>query len=154
MIHMIHVIINNPNLELLVDKQDIQTILDSLDVQISMGRIDQATYDTLKQKWTQQLQEIVTRETGGVLVVAATNGQRTTEDHLVPITMIQTAPLQQEQPHYTLEVLACPKCAAPAALQPGQDLTRPVQCPFCDTIYTVRQSQDNAQQLKKELKAW
>jgi hypothetical protein len=146
-----------PNLELLVDKQDIQTILDSLDVQISMGRIDQVTYDTLKQKWTQQLQEIVTSEAGRIIAIATTR-ERTTEDYidaLVPITMVQPARAsQQEQPHYTIEVLACPKCAAPAALQPGHDLTRPVQCPFCDTVYTVRQSQDNAQQLKKDLKAW
>ena len=144
-----------------MDKQDIQTILDSLDVQISMGRIDQATYDTLKQKWTQQMQEIVTREAGGILVVAAINGNRTTEDIInapVPVTSLQAVqmatPPPEEQPHYTIEVLACPKCAAPAALQPGQDLTRPVQCPFCDTVYTMRQSQDNAQQLKKDLKAW
>ena len=144
-----------------MDKQDIQTILDSLDVQISMGRIDQTTYDTLKQKWTQQLQEIATKETGRILTIAATNGERKTEDHIdtfVPVPLVQHVPTvtppPEEQPHYTIEVLACPKCAAPTALQPGQDLTRPVQCPFCDTVYTVRQSQDNAQQLKQELKAW
>ncbi len=144
-----------------MDKQDIQTILDSLDVQISMGRIDQATYDTLKQKWTQQLQEIATRETGRILTIAPTNGERKTEDNIdtfIPAPLVQHVPTpippSDEQPHYTIEVLACPKCAAPTALQPGQDLTRPVQCPFCDTVYTVRQSQDNAQQLKQELKAW
>jgi len=143
-----------------VDKQDIQTILDSLDVQISMGRIDQATYDTLKQKWTQQLQEIATREAGGVLTVTTTNGHRPTggnTDALLPVTLVQSgqgSPVTEDPPHYTIEVLACPKCAAPTEIQPGQDLARPVQCPFCDTVYTVRQSQDNAQQLKQELKTW
>jgi hypothetical protein len=150
----------NPGRELLVDKQDIQTFLDSLDVQISMGRIDQATYDTLKLKWTQQLQEFITREAGGNPGVAPTNGKHPTEGNsgaLVPVTMVQSeqaATSPDEQPRYTIEVLACPKCTAPTELQPEQDLTRPVQCLFCGTVYTVRQSQDTAQQLKKELKAW
>jgi len=39
----------------IMDKQEIHTILNSLDIQVSMGRIDQPTYDTLKQKWQQQL---------------------------------------------------------------------------------------------------
>ena len=144
-----------------MDKKDIQTILDSLDVQVSMGRIDQATYDTLKQKWTLQLQEIETGEAGKTLSTVATNGNGTTERNTDAfVSLMETQPVQaslpslQEQPHYTVETLACPKCAAPTTLQDGQDLTQPVQCPFCDTVYTVRQSQDNAQQLKKELKAW
>ena len=144
-----------------MDKQDIQTILDSLDVQVSMGRIDQATYDTLRQKWVQQLQEITVREASGTLSIVATNGKSTPEritGALVPVMEMAPAqaftPLPEEQSRYTVEVLACPKCAAPTALQAGQDLTQPVQCLFCDTVYTVRQSQDNAQQLKKELKAW
>ncbi|MBV9258762.1 MAG: hypothetical protein JO215_12180, partial [Ktedonobacteraceae bacterium] len=144
-----------------MDKKDIQTILDSLDVQVSMGRIDQATYDTLKQKWTLQLQEIETGEAGKTLSTVATNGNGTTERNTDAfVSLMETQPVQaslpslQEQPHYTIETLACPKCAAPTTLQDGQDLTQPVQCPFCDTVYTVRQSQDNAQQLKKELKAW
>jgi hypothetical protein len=143
-----------------VDKQDIQTILDSLDVQISMGRIDQTTYDALQQKWKQQLQKITTRVSTGTLSMVVANGNNHTEgdiDALISIDM-QSASVStlspEEQPHYTTEVLACPKCAAPTTLQAGQDLTQPVQCPFCDTVYTVRQSQDNAQQLKKELKAW
>lgn len=144
-----------------MDKQDIQTILDSLDVQISLGRIDQATYDALRQKWMLQLQEIATRESTGTLSTVATNGNSVSEgntDARDPVKVMQPAqvsiPSPEEQPHYTIEVLACPKCAAPTTLQAGQDLTQPVQCPFCDTVYTVRQSQDNAQQLKKELKAW
>ena len=60
----------------------------------------------------------------------------------------------EEQAHYTLEVLSCPGCAAPTTLQAGQDLTQPVQCLFCGTVYTVRERQDDAQQLKKELKVW
>ena len=145
-----------------MDKQDIRTILDSLDVQVSMGRIDQPTYDALKQKWVLQLQEIEAREAGanaGSMVtleratVAAVN-----TDSLPPEANVllarPSAPLIEDQSHYTVEVLACPKCAAPAALKAGQDLSQPVQCPFCDTVYTVRQSQDNAQQLKQELKAW
>ena len=49
-----------------MDKQDIRTLLDSLDVQVSMGRIDQPTYDALKQKWVQQLQEIEVSEGSNV----------------------------------------------------------------------------------------
>ena len=144
-----------------MDKQDNINDLDLLDVQVSMGRIDQATYDTLRQKWVQQLQEITVREASGTLSIVATNGKSTPEritGALVPVMEMAPAqaftPLPEEQSRYTVEVLACPKCAAPTALQAGQDLTQPVQCLFCDTVYTVRQSQDNAQQLKKELKAW
>lgn len=60
----------------------------------------------------------------------------------------------EEAPRYTIEVLSCPKCGAPATLEAVQDLTKPIQCPFCDAVYSIHQSQDNAQHLKQELKAW
>jgi hypothetical protein len=42
--------------ELPMEKQDIHAILDSLDIQIAMGKIDQLTYNTLRQKWLQMLE--------------------------------------------------------------------------------------------------
>ncbi len=145
-----------------MDKQDIRTLLDSLDVQVSMGRIDQPTYDALKQKWTQQLQEIEASEESAVLgnnvalekaIVAATN-----TEGLVPEAhgLLARSSMSQveEPPQYTIEVLTCPRCNAPAEIKTGQNLSQPIQCPFCDTVYTVRQSHDNEQQLKKDLKAW
>ncbi len=143
-----------------MDKQDIRTILDSLDVQVSMGRIDQSTYEALKQKWAQQLQEIEASEGNMVLGsniekagIAATN-----TDGLAPeaheLLTQSSIPRKEEPPLYTIEVLACPRCNAPAEVKSGRDLSQPLQCPFCDTVYTVRQSQENEQQLKKDLKAW
>ena len=123
-----------------MDKQEIHTILNSLDIQVSMGRIDQPTYDTLKQKWQQQL-------------LQAEKGTPMPLTPPVDSTNTLTSASFSRQP--ATEVLACPKCAAPAQISdPAQDLTLPLRCPFCDTVYTLRQGQDNAQQLKKELIAW
>jgi hypothetical protein len=149
-------------MELLVDKQDIQTILDSLDLQVSMGRIDQATYDTLKQKWAQQLQEIATRAANKTISVDISNSNNTPEEtigDLVPViekNSVSAVPVSspEEPARYTIEVLSCPKCGAPTTLEAAQDLTKPIQCLFCGAVYTIHQSQDNAQQLKQELKAW
>jgi hypothetical protein len=55
----------------------------------------------------------------------------------------------------TIKVLACPKCAAPAELESLEwDLSRPIKCPCCDTVYTLQQSQDDAQLRERELRAW
>jgi hypothetical protein len=121
-----------------MDKQEILTILNSLDVQISMGRIDQPTYDALKQKWTQQL--LLTEQDASVPATPPAVLSPSTETGIHSST--------------ATEVLACPKCAAPAQFASTQDLSRPLRCPFCDTIYTLRQGQDNAQRLKQELIAW
>ncbi len=139
-----------------MDKQDIRTLLDSLDVQISMGRIDQPTYDALKQKWAQQLHNIEAREGSNVALEKATIAATST-DGVAPEArelLQSTLPRKTEPPPYTIEVLVCPRCNAPAEIKAGHDLSQPLQCPFCDTVYTVRQSQDNEQQLKKDLKAW
>lgn len=126
-----------------MEKQDILDILDSLDVQISMGKIDQATYNDLRQKWLQRLQ---TLEAGGTV-----NPTSQLSGPLGRVTSGQLA----ASPAPALEALTCPKCGAPAEIETTtQDLTKPMQCPFCDTVYTLRQSQDNAQKLKQELKAW
>jgi hypothetical protein len=54
-----------------------------------------------------------------------------------------------------MEVLACPKCGASAEHNNGAlDLTQPIRCLFCDTVYTLHQGQDTTQKLKQELKAW
>ncbi len=122
-----------------MDKQEILTILNSLDVQVSMGRIDQPTYDMLKQKWTLQLQAA---ENAAVLPLPSS---------LEPIVINEQAAMTGPR-HAAVEVLACPKCPAPAQISDtSQDLSRPLRCPFCDTVYTLRQGQDNAQQLKQEL---
>lgn len=145
-----------------MDKQDIRTLLDSLDVQVSMGRIDQPTYDALRQKWVQQLQEIEVGEGSTVLGsnvaleragIAATDTEgltSTTRELLAHSSLSQP----EESARYTIEVLACPRCNAPAEIKTGGDLSQPLKCPFCETVYTVRQSQENEQQLKKDLKAW
>ena len=131
-----------------MDKQEIQAILDSLDVQIAMGRIDQATYTTLKQKWMQQLQEL--EQSNGVLTTPLPGNTGS----MVPFTP-SPATTAGETATSHVEVLACPKCGAPAGIEDTtQDLTKPVRCPFCDTVYTLRQGQDDTQQLKKELMAW
>ena len=140
-----------------MDKQDIRTLLDSLDVQVSMGRIDQPTYDALKQKWAQQLQEIEVGEGSNVTLeragIAATDTEGLTST--MPELLAHSSLSQpEESAHYTIEVLACPRCNAPAEIKTGGDLSQPLKCPFCETVYTVRQSQDNEQQLKKDLKAW
>ncbi len=140
-----------------MDKQDIRTLLDSLDVQVSMGRIDQPTYDALRQKWVQQLQEMeggegsnIALEKAGVAAIDTEGLTSTTRE------LLARSPLSQaEEPaRYTIEVLACPRCNAPAEIKTGSDLSQPLKCPFCETVYTVRQSQDNEQQLKRDLKAW
>ncbi len=140
-----------------MDKQDIRTLLDSLDVQVSMGRIDQPTYDALRQKWVQQLQEIEVSEGSNVALeragIAATDteGLTSTTRELLTRSSLSQA---EESARYSVEILACPRCNAPAEIKTGSDLSQPLQCPFCETVYTVRQSQDNEQQLKKDLKAW
>ncbi len=127
-----------------MEKQDILDILDSLDLQISMGKIDQATYNDLRQKWVQKLQMVEAGVTGSL---AGSSGRSTSG---------QFAGFSSSAPPQTpsIEVLACPMCAAPAELSGIQDITRPIECPHCCTVYTLRQSQDNAQQLKQELKTW
>jgi hypothetical protein len=143
-----------------MDKQDIRTLLDSLDVQVSMGRIDQPTYDALREKWVQQLQEIEGSEESTVLGVALeragvaatdTEGLTSSTRELLARSSLSQA---EEPARYTIKVLACPRCNAPAEIKAGGDLSQPLKCPFCETVYTVRQSQDNEQQLKKDLKAW
>lgn len=126
-----------------MEKQDILDILDSLDLQISMGKIDQATYDELRQKWMQKLQVL---ETGGTITAT---GQLSG-----PLNGVPSGPLTASSVA-VVEALTCPKCGAPAEIEStSQDLTKPIQCLFCDTVYTLRQSQDSAQKLKQELKAW
>ena len=145
-----------------MDKQDIRTLLDALNEQLSMGNIDQPTYDALKQKWMQQLRQI---EAGGESTLLRHNRAIERAAVVAPVTEgLHTQPPespvrsrlnQTEEPaRYTIEVLACPRCNAPAEIKHGVDLSQPLQCPFCETVYTVRQSQDNEQQLKKDLKAW
>lgn len=133
-----------------MEKQDILDVLDSLDLQISMGKIDQATYSNLRQKWVEKLQMLESTIAAGV--TGSLNGLsgRTAPGQ----STAYTSSAQPQAP--MLEALACPKCAAPAEINglQLQDMTRPIQCPFCDTVYTLRQSQDNAQELKRELKAW
>ncbi len=54
-----------------------------------------------------------------------------------------------------IRILACPKCAAPADMENlGQDLSQPIKCPCCDAVYTLQQSQDDAQQRERDLRAW
>ncbi|HLI05441.1 MAG TPA: hypothetical protein VKV40_02630 [Ktedonobacteraceae bacterium] len=128
-----------------MEKQDILDILDSLDVQVSMGKIDQPTYDSLRQKWLSRLQEF---ESGPVIA---------TSNLSVPPSLNGTFSAQAvaSPPPPVLEVLACPRCEAPAEIASmEQDLTKPMQCSYCGTVYTLRQSQDNSQKLKQELKAW
>lgn len=118
-----------------MEEQDIQDMLDSLDIQFAKGKIDQPTYSELKQKWQEKLQAF----RGGALAVST--GTLTPESNV-------SAPPQ-------VEVLACPKCGAAAdAASLSQDLSKPIQCLFCDNVYTLRQSQDDAQRLKQELKTW
>lgn len=126
-----------------MEKQDILDILDSLDVQIAMGKIDQATYDGLRQKWLQKLQVL---ETGGTVVATGQLSGPLSRNSPAQLT-VASAPV--------VEALACPKCGAPTEVDSTtQDLTKPMKCLSCDTVYTLRQSQDNAQKLKQELKAW
>src|ERR1019366_2959241 len=116
-------------MELLVDKQDIQTILDTLDVQVSMGRIDQATYDTLKQKWLQQLQEIEAKAAHETLNIGTSNSDNVKEeenDDILPvieknIVPATPEPSPEEPARYTIEVLSCPKCGAPTTFEAALD---------------------------------
>ena len=126
-----------------MERQGILEILDSLDIQISMGKIDQSTYDGLRQKWLERLQAL----DGGDAVHSSSQFSAPLNTPLSGQLSAPSAPI--------VEVLACPKCAAPAEIDTAtQDLTKPLKCPHCDTVYTFRQSQDNAQKLKQELKAW
>ncbi len=52
-----------------------------------------------------------------------------------------------------LEPLLC-KCGAPLEMSTIQDLTQPIRCRFCGSIYVVRERQDDAQKIKQELKTW
>ncbi|HTD18957.1 MAG TPA: hypothetical protein VK667_05430, partial [Ktedonobacteraceae bacterium] len=129
-----------------METQDIHAILDSLDIQIAMGKIDQLTYNTLRQKWLQMLEN-------QPLAGASDNLAHS------PITALLTPPstplMQEQKQPTTIEVLACPRCGAPANISDvAQDLSQPIQCLFCDTVYTLHQGQDNTRKLKQELKAW
>ncbi len=118
-----------------MERQDILDMLDSLDMQIARGKIDQNTYNELRKKWLEKLQAF---EGGATSVATGT---------------LATSPGTSSSPK--AEVLACPKCGAPADIESvTQDLSKPVQCLFCDNVYTLRQSQDDAQKLKQELKTW
>lgn len=118
-----------------MEEQDIQDMLDSLDMQLAKGKIDQHTYNELRQKWQEKLQtfkEGTVSVQGGML--SASQG-------------IAKPP--------KAEVLACPKCGAAADVASlTQDLSKPIQCLYCDNVYTFRQSQDDALRLKQELKSW
>lgn len=47
-----------------------------------------------------------------------------------------------------MKILACPACGAPANVQSAnQDLTQPMHCEYCETVYTLRDSQDSAQKI-------
>lgn len=52
------------------------------------------------------------------------------------------------------EFLTC-KCGAPIEINTGtQDLTKPVKCLFCGSVFTLRERQHDAQKIKQELKTW
>src|ERR1700737_3949099 len=106
-----------------MDKQEIHTILNSLDIQVSMGRIDQPTYDTLKQKWQQQLLQA---EKGTPMPITP------------PVEPAKEPAAMPASRQPIAGVLAFPKCARPAQIsKPAQDLSLPLRCPFCDTVYTL-----------------
>lgn len=129
-----------------MEKQDIHAILDSLDIQIAMGKIDQITYNTLKQKWLQMLENQSLAEASGNLAQSPI---------IAPLTSPSTPLTQEQKQPTTIEVLACPRCGAPANISNvSRDLSQPIQCLFCDTVYTLHQGQDNTRKLKQELKAW
>jgi hypothetical protein len=52
-----------------------------------------------------------------------------------------------------LEPLLC-KCGAPLEMSTIQDLTQPIRCRFCGSIYVVRERQNDALKIKQELKTW
>ena len=52
-----------------------------------------------------------------------------------------------------MESLRCPNCFGPADIQDFTDLNRPITCKFCGTVYTLRKSQDDFEQFKKDILA-
>lgn len=132
-----------------MEKQDLLDILDSLDLQLSMGKIDQPTYQTLQQKWMRKLQAL---EVGAAVSVTDQLSQPISGP-LPGRRVASSSPAQSQS--MVIEVLACPRCGAPAEDNNGAlDLTKLIHCLFCDTVYTLSQGQDNAQKLKQELKVW
>ncbi len=111
-----------------------------------MGKIDQLTYDTLRQKWLQMLENQPDAGASNNLAQAPITA---------PLARISPPSPQEQYQPVTVEVLACPRCGAPANIDNlPQDLSQPMQCLFCDTVYTLHQGQDNTRKLKQELKAW
>ncbi len=118
-----------------MEKQDILDMLDSLDMQIARGKIDQNTYNDLRKKWLDKLQAFE----GGTTAVATGT--------------LAVSPNVPEAAK--AEVLACPNCAGRPDLESmPEDLSKPIQCLFCGNVYTLQQSQNDAQKLKQELKTW
>lgn len=141
-----------------MEKQDILNILESLDLQISMGKIDLTTYNQLKKKWQDQLQRQENGSTSAP-VTGPVGVSLTPSTPLAPLPSYNTTsplgpttgPIQRP----LAEALVCPKCGAPADINPAtQDLSKPLKCLYCDTVYMLRQGQDNLQSIKQDIKSW
>jgi hypothetical protein len=121
-----------------MEKQDILDMLDSFDMQIARGNIDQSTYNELRKKWLDKLQAFE----GGTTSV-------TTGSFAVSLNTPSTPP-----PAPKAEALACPSCGAPSDVESvTQDLSKPVKCPYCDSVYMLQQSRDDAQKNEQALRA-
>lgn len=124
-----------------MEKQDILDMLDSLDMQIARGNIDQNTYNDLRKKWLDKLQAF---EGGTPAVMTGSLAVSLN----IPPTPATSAPKFQE--------LRCTNCCAPAPLDSGslaQDLTKPIKCRHCGTVYKLQESQNDAQKYEQALKA-
>lgn len=118
-----------------MEEQDIQDMLDSLDMQFAKGKIDQSTYSELARKWQEKLQAF--------------------KKDAVAVGGSSYAPPAAASAPPKAETLACPICQGkPDADELPQDLSQPIKCGFCGNMYTLKQSQDDAQRLKQELKSW
>ena len=119
-----------------MEKQDIVDMLDELDMQLVRGKIDQSTYNELKKKYQERLQGF-----GGTSGLSLTSTPFPVANPPTPLPVI--------------EVLKCPKCGhAPELDDLPQDMSQPIKCVCCDTVYTRRQSQDDAQKRKQEFEQW
>lgn len=124
-----------------MEKQDIVDMLDELDMQLVRGKIDQSTYNDLKKKYQERLQGF--GGSGGTNSLSLTS------------TPFPVANPPTPAPATVIEVLKCPKCGhAPELEELPQDLSQPIKCTLCDTVYTRRQSEDNAQKRKQEFEQW
>jgi hypothetical protein len=106
---------------------DIQELLDGLDRQLALGQIDLGTYQTLRAKFSAQIE--------------------TPPKAQDPLRAIYSEMGKQSQ------AIKCPGCMAPAAASLAKD-NGTIVCEFCGSAFSLRTATDEMERLRADIRKW